>query len=135
MPPKNKRRKIRKSKSAHKRKKRFKLERVISYNTVYAQMEKISPLVAKTLKEDFKTRDDDNALDFAIWKRQGSKDNWSVKKLKYKVIMGKFASSSTIERTRRKLQEHNPSLRGKTYKQRHETEKEVRNQMKIPFNF
>ena len=112
------------------KKKKFKLHRVKS-QSYFEQMLKIYPLVAKVLTKDFDTRDDDNVLDFRIWKRQGAKESWTFKKLKYNVIMGRLASPSTIERSRRRLQEKNPSLRGKMYKQRHNAEEAMRNQMKL----
>lgn len=121
--------KIKKSK----KRKAFKLQRVISYNTIHAQMMKISPLVADILKKDLEARDDDNILYMAVWKRQGMKEKDSCKKFKYRLIMGRYASSDSIGRARRRLQEKNPSLRGKLYKARHEAEKEVRNQLKINF--
>lgn len=118
-----------------KNKKSFKLQRVISYNTIRDQMLKISPLVADILKTDLESRDDDNILYMAVWKRQGMKGRDSCKKFKYRLIMGRYASSDSIGRARRRLQEKNESLRGKLYKQRHDAEKEMRNQIKIPFNF
>lgn len=112
------------------KKKRFKLQKV-NAQYYFEQMLKIYPLVAKILRTELETRDDDNILDFRVWKRQGAKENMSFKQLKYKVIMGKYASPSTIERSRRRLQEKNPELRGKLYKQRHNAEKDMRNQMKL----
>lgn len=112
------------------KKKRFKLQRT-KLQGYFEQMLKIYPLVAKVLQKDLDTRDDDNILDFRIWKRQGAKESMSFKKLKYGVIMGKYASPSTIERSRRRLQEKNPQLRGKLYKQRHNAEEAMRNQMKL----
>ena len=123
------------NKNKRKKRKSFKLQRVISYNTIYAQMRKISPIVADILKSDLEARDDDNILYRAVWKQQGNKEKHTVRKFLYRLIMGKYASSDTIGRARRRLQEKNPSLRGKLYKQRHEAENEVRNQMKLPFNF
>ena len=38
---------------------------------------------------------------------------------------GKFTSSEAITRCRRKLQEENPELRGKTYAERHKKEEEI----------
>lgn len=115
--------------------KKFKLERVKSYKTICEQMRKIAPLVADILSKNIEARDDDNILYIEVWKRQGMKEMGSFKSFKYKLIMGKFASSDTIGRSRRKLQEKNKSLRGALYKERHNAEKEIRNQLKFPYNF
>lgn len=123
------------AKKKHKKKKSFKLERRKSYKTIFELVRKIAPLVADTLKLNFETRDDDNVLYIAIWKRQGMKERQSFKSFKYKLIMGIYASPDTIGRARRRLQRNNKSLRGLLYKQRHDAEKEMSNQMSFPFYF
>lgn len=122
------------TKDKHKKKKQFKLQRVKSYKTIYEQIIKIAPLVANILKKNLESRDDDNILYIAVWKYQGMKEGDSIRKFKYRLIMGKYASPESIGRARRRLQEKNESLQGKLYKERHNAEKEMTNQMSFEFN-
>lgn len=112
------------------KKKRFKLKRM-KIQSYFEQMLRIYPLIADILLKQPDTRDDDNILCFRVWKRQGARERWSFKKLKYNVIINKLASPETIGRSRRRLQEKNPHLRGALYKQRHNAEENMRNQMKL----
>lgn len=122
------------AKKKNKKKRSFKLERRPSYKTIYEQIRKIAPLVAHILKREFKTRDDDNILYIEVWKHQGMTEKDSIKNFKYKLIMGKYYSPESIARCRRRLQEKNKSLRGSLYKERHDAEKEMLNQMSFSFN-
>lgn len=122
------------AKKKNKKKRSFKLERRPSYKTIYEQIRKIAPLVAHILKREFKTRDDDNVLYIEVWKHQGMKEGKSFKKFKYKLIMGIYASPDTIGRARRKLQQKYKELRGAKYKERHDAEKEMSNQMSFQFH-
>lgn len=47
-----------------------------------------------------------------------------------KFAQGKLVSSDLITRTRRKLQEHNPELRGTKWAERHEKQAEVKSDLK-----
>lgn len=121
-------------KKNHKKKKQFKLERRPSYKTIYEQIIRIAPLVAEILSKNLKSRDDDNILCIAVWKRQGMKEGESFKKFKYKLIIGKCSMPESISRCRRRLQQKNESLRGLLYNERHDAEKEMSNQMSFPFS-
>jgi len=43
---------------------------------------------------------------------------------------GNLTSFESISRARRKIQEHNPSLRGKNYKERQEISEDIRENIK-----
>lgn len=115
----------------NKNKKPFKLKRSKSYNSIYEQMVKIGPTVADILKKDLPSRDDDNILLFKMWKRQGWKQSWSSKKLKYQLIMGRLAGPESLFRTRRLLQQKHEILRGELYAQRHQAEELMKTQLKL----
>lgn len=119
------------AKKKNKKKQSFTLARSKSYSSIYEQVVRISPLVAKILAKNIKARDDDNVLLFAVWKKKGLKEKWSVKKFKYKFIMGRLGLPETIMRSRRLLQSKHQSLRGKMYAQRHEAEQLMSTQMKL----
>lgn len=101
------------------------------YSDFYEQVMKVSPLVAKTLANHPETRDDDNRLCISIWKAQGASERDSIKSFKYKLVRGKYSTPETITRSRRRLQELYPTLRGTLYKQRHDAEERMRNQLKL----
>lgn len=66
-------------------------------------------------------RDSDDMLVAWIWKTQVDKMNYpqlSADKFLQMMAKGMFPSSETITRTRRKVQEENPELRGKKYNER-----------------
>jgi hypothetical protein len=46
------------------------------------------------------------------------------------IAQGRVISSDLITRTRRKLQEHNPELRGKKWKERHQKQQTVKKELK-----
>jgi len=77
-----------------------------------------------TILTDFpKSRDDDNILVAEYWRRQlGGSD--TTKYLPADALLEEFthnrlARPDTVTRCRRKIQEHNPHLRGKAYDKRH----------------
>jgi hypothetical protein len=66
-------------------------------------------------------RDSDDMLVAWIWKTQVDKMNYpqlSADKFLQMMAKGMFPSSETITRTRRKVQEETPELRGKKYNER-----------------
>ena len=118
-------------KTKKKKKKAFKLERRKSYNSIYEQIVKIGLIVADILKKDLPSRDDDNILLIRFWKRKGMKESWSVKKFKYRFIIGKLGLVESVMRCRRLLQSKHPELRGQLYEQRHQAEELMKNQLKL----
>ena len=74
-------------------------------------------------------RDSDDMLVAWIWKTQVDKMNYpqlSADKFLQMMAKGMFPSSETITRTRRKVQEENPELRGKKYNQRQANQTKVK---------
>lgn len=95
---------------------------------------KITPIVISILKEDINSRDDDNLLCSLVWKKQGAKDFMNFDSFHKKLITGKFATPESITRSRRRLQEKYPELRGDLYSVRHEQEQLLlKNQIKMDF--
>ena len=96
------------------------------------EIEKVSGLVEKLLKEDKKYRDSDKKLSAKIWAVQFG----GIPKLKdisafdflceYVKDKSFLCSQESIGRARRKLQELNPELRGKKYKKKQSEQTDVR---------
>ena len=96
---------------------------------------KIAPSVAKILKKNVKSRDDDNLLMCLVWESQKIKPYTRFTAFKRNLVKGNFATPETITRCRRKLQEKHVELRGDNYAERHNEEEKVRNQIKLSFDF
>lgn len=94
---------------------------------------KIKPTVADILLNDFETRDDDNLLLLKIWDIQSYGKIESYEDFKKMLLSGKLAIPESVRRSRQKLQEHNTSLRGKTYEARKAQEKLISQQIKFDF--
>lgn len=74
-------------------------------------------------------RDSDEMLVAWIWKTQVDQMNYpqlSADKFLQMMAKGMFPSSETITRTRRKVQEENPELRGKKYYDRQAKQEQVK---------
>jgi len=72
-------------------------------------------IVKKALEEDERYRDDDINLYFRVLSDHGFSKDTTIYELLSAQKAGRVPSEETVRRTRRQLQEHNPSLRGKTY--------------------
>lgn len=88
-------------------------------------------IVRKILIKFPKTRDCDKKLIARFWSWEKRKKNITGDFLE-EFYKGKFANPETIRRTRAKLQENHPELRGKNYKirqgkEQEETRSEMRN--------
>lgn len=94
---------------------------------------KIKPTVASVLSTDFDTRDDDNLLLLRIWDIQSFGKIKKYEDFKNMLLSGKLAIPESVTRCRRKLQEHNVSLRGKSYEARKAQEKLMSQQTKMDF--
>jgi len=73
-------------------------------------------------------RDNDAKLIANIWAKTIGKErfeNMSARELLQMYVDGDLPQVETIRRTRAKVQEHNPFLRGKSYKARHEQGSEI----------
>ncbi len=91
--------------------------------------ESIKRIVFQMLKKDLASRDDDCRLCALIWINELGEGESVLKAL----LSGSVTHPESITRTRRKLQEKLPKLRGKLYNQRHAYEEEIVNQLKIVF--
>lgn len=85
-------------------------------------------LVTRWLRESPETRDDDGLLCATIWyyeaKSQGLLNDTMAFLFAYS--KGKFTSAETITRSRRKVQEMNPELRGRNYQIRKQAGKQFK---------
>lgn len=97
------------------------------------KIEFVKPLVAKTLKNDLPSRDDDDILYTATWEQQADLSELSYLQFKSKLILGELSTPETISRSRRLLQEKHVELRGEKYEPRHRAEELMRNQIKMEF--
>lgn len=91
------------------------------------EIKEVKNKVEYLLKDYPHTRDDDNKLIANIWFNE-IKDinNMSAKEFLKQFSEGKFTSTESIGRARRKLQEENISLRGEKYKARMAEEEKIR---------
>lgn len=92
------------------------------------EIKRIKPLVEKLLQDFPLTRDNDNLLLLKVWAEQ---DNTLRKEKLFSdfsvgMIAGKYMKFESISRARRKVQEENPELRGRYYKDRKELAEEIR---------
>lgn len=94
---------------------------------------KIKPTVASILLTNFEARDDDILLLLKIWEIQSLGQIKDYEDFKEMLLSGKLAIPDSVTRCRRKLQEHNVSLRGKTYEARKAQEKLMSQQTKFDF--
>lgn len=92
--------------------------------------------VEKLLIEYSETRDDDLRLVATYYYKfhQNLINDKTALDFVKAIAQGRVISSDLITRTRRKLQEHNPELRGKKWKERHQKQQTVKkelNELKI----
>ena len=92
------------------------------------EIKRIKPLVKELLKEFPLTRDNDNLLLLKVWAEQDNtlRMNTSFSDFSVGMIAGKYMKFESVSRARRKIQEENPELRGKYYKDRKELAEEIR---------
>lgn len=91
------------------------------------QKRELVELVLRVLPE---TRDDDNKLLAACWRREMARLNLDSKDTLIALSAGKLSSPETITRCRRKIQETKPELRGKRWNERHGVEEVVKEEMR-----
>jgi len=88
---------------------------------------KMLPLVKDIMVKYPSTKDNDELLLIKVWEYQNPgvfRKNFSYFALEF--VSGLYAKVESVTRARRKLQELDPSLRGKAYNQRHKAETETR---------
>jgi hypothetical protein len=79
------------------------------------------------------TRDSDTKLVANIWSKViglNNLDTTTARGFLQMLVDGKMPSSETIRRTRQKVQEENPHLRGKSYRERQNRGASMRNDIK-----
>lgn len=79
------------------------------------------------------TRDNDRLLMCKVWAEQNAMlrmGSHSFVGFAEDFILGKYADPESIRRARQLLQEQHPSLRGKSYKERHKEAEEMRQEIK-----
>jgi len=83
-----------------------------------AKLKKIEPVVRKILTESEASRDDDNLLLLKVWATQDKRlrdKSHSFVGFSRDFLSGSYASIESVTRSRRKIQEGTPELRGKNY--------------------
>jgi len=96
-------------------------------------IKKVSEMVELILEECHKSRESDELLILKVWAIQNSSirnPNFSFVRFSHDFLKGKFYSTGSIGRARRKLQEKREDLRGSNYKQRQKHQEDVKDQLK-----
>ena len=96
---------------------------------------KIAPTVAYVLQNNISTKDNDNLLLLEVWARQTANGIKSYSAFKKLLLGEKITTPETITRTRRKLQEKYPELRGELYEKRKHIEQLVKNELQNQMSF
>ena len=91
----------------------------------------VKSTVAGILTKDLLSRDDDNILILAVWRKQAGRKVFFYSSIQKMLIKGKLSTPETITRSRRLLQQHHIDLRGIMYESRRIQEDLMRNQMKL----
>lgn len=95
----------------------------------------VTSTVRKLLIESYETREDDNLLILKVWAEQRPElrnKNYSFKDFAILFVEKKLSSTESIRRTRQKLQEEFPALRGRNYNARKRYQGEIKEQLKEP---
>jgi hypothetical protein len=96
-------------------------------------LKKHKDIVMLWLQNHPPTRDSDTRLLANIWSHivgLDQIDKITARQLMAKMVTGELPSSETIRRTRQKIQEQHPELRGKSYKERQSRASSMRNDIK-----
>ena len=109
------------------------IQPIVDENYVVYEMMKIKPLVIKILTERLATRDDDNLLLTILWQEQAKSKINTYIEFSDLLLRKQLTTPETVTRTRRKLQEMYPELRGFSYEKRKNAEKLVSKQLSIDF--
>jgi hypothetical protein len=97
-------------------------------------MKLIKDKVISLLTADAKYREDDNKLIARIWYQESLLLNCSTSvDLLTALAKGKLTSPESIRRSRQKVQEEIPRLRGKNYKIRQEEANQLKEELKTNF--
>lgn len=97
------------------------------------KIKNLKPVVLKCLEQIPETRDDDRLLILKIWAHQNPdlrNNDYSFIDFAGGFLKNSYADPESIRRTRQKLQQEIPEVRGKLYSQRHKEACEVRSEIK-----
>lgn len=84
----------------------------------------IEPIVKQLLTQNKTLADCDERLVAIVWWHETRQQYMSANDFFKYYAQGKFSSSESITRCRRKLEELHPELRGKNYEKRHSIKKQ-----------
>jgi hypothetical protein len=96
---------------------------------------KVADIVKELLISNPKTKDDDELLTLKVWAKQNPKlrvKNFSFKEFSDGFLKGEYYKTESIRRTRQKLQQEFPHLRGKVYESRHNHQNKVKEDLRTP---
>ena len=91
--------------------------------------------ITKILTEQPYIRDRDNSLIALVWQKEiANLENFDYESLSAKDLLLIFScdlltSPESIRRTRQKIQQENPNLRGEKYKARHKEQEQVKQEL------
>ncbi len=95
---------------------------------------KVSEIVESILIKNKESRDSDEILIIEVWKSQKwykTRDSsYNFSKFAADFIAGEFFKPESIRRSRQRLQEIKPELRGESYKARHDHTAKVKEEIK-----
>ena len=94
---------------------------------------KTSTVVKEILIRTPACRDSDEKLILNVWAKQEPKlanENFSFVRFSKLFKEGKLANTESIRRSRQKIQQEIPSLRGENYKERNNHQEDVKDQLK-----
>lgn len=94
------------------------------------KLQQTADKVSKLLISFPHLKDDDNRLIATFWYREFGIKDASAEAFLKQLAEGKLTSAETIRRSRQKLQEEFPALRGIKYNERHEAEIKVRDEIR-----
>lgn len=100
-----------------------------------SKISSIYDLVTAQLRQAERYRDDDNLLVASIWWHELTKmglNGYNLSTFDFMTLyqQQKLTSADTITRARRKIQEENPELRGKSYRVRHVSAEKVKKDLR-----
>ena len=97
----------------------------------FNRMKLIKDVVIELLQKDHRYRDDDNKLLARIWYNESLKLGCSGHLHFLKLLSdGKLTSPESIRRSRQKIQQEHPELRGKKYQLRQQEAEEFKKELK-----
>ena len=104
--------------------------------TIIREIKDVKETVLQLLKENAKYRDSDRKLLARLWIKQLGEYE-EMKKINLEDFLVNFidddsilCTQESVGRVRRKIQEHNPALRGKKWSERHDEQEKIKAEVK-----